>query len=311
MKQLTLENLQSIEEITQILPIKGYNHVFNLPLWFSSKENANLFLNCIKGNYSHRFELDRVEINIEETNGECMVNFVGTKNVNVFLETFIPESNKRVVKFPLRSAHVVDFNKKLSEGVVQGEYAITSGSSNKPILGTHSAGPCLIVAIYDKKTETIFLAHIDGATDLNSLKAVITQFNPKTSQVHLYGGDASTEKMCMDIFEIFKASDFEIYNSDIVRTSNDCASLAIDSRTGKIYSPVRPYQLETPNEILRLQLAGLIVGKRALRKVYDGGKEKLQTIQEIPSSSLISNSLFSPATTSTAQETYCEFKPCF
>lgn len=215
------------------------------------------------------------------------------------------------LRSPLHSANPVDFNKKLSEGVLQGEYAITLSSSNKPILGTYGAGPCLIVAIYDVESKISFLAHIDGVTDLDSLKTIINRFNPETSQVHLYGGDISSEEMCIEVVEIFKSLNFEIYNSDIVRQSLDRASLAIDSRNGKIYSPVQPDQLETRDEMHRLQLAEFIFGKRNLRKIYDGMEDISDNAHEISPSLLISNSLFSTNNTTDQRETNCGFKPGF
>ncbi|MGD9153747.1 MAG: hypothetical protein PVG30_08890 [Gammaproteobacteria bacterium] len=182
-------------------------------------------------------------------------------------------SEKKLVEIqaPLKNAKYANFSKNLAEGVLQREYAITTANSKKPILGTYGAGPCLIVAIYDSKSKTAFLAHIDSATNLKSLTQILKIFNPKTSVVHLFGGDNSSKNMCMDVVEIFESNHFKLHNTDIVRSDwRNAASLAIDARNGQIYTPVEHYHLSTKNENQRLQLASFVFGKQNLRKIYDG-----------------------------------------
>lgn len=175
------------------------------------------------------------------------------------------------LKKPLKGAHnFIDFEPSLAVGVLQGEYAITTSESEQPVLGTYGAGPCLIVAIYDSNSRTAFLTHIDTLSDLQSLKYIIKSFDSQHSTVHLFGGDNSSAEMVMDVVEILESMNFQLHNTDIVRDSFESASMAIDARTGKIFTQVRPDHLTTKQDMLRLQMRGMQFSKSALIKVYDG-----------------------------------------
>lgn len=178
----------------------------------------------------------------------------------------------------------IDFHPQETCAVLQHEYAITTSNSIKPVLATYGAGPCLIIAIYDEESKKAVLTHVDSATHLDSLNRLLKMMNPSSSSVHLCGGDMSSQDMCMDIVELIESNGFKISNSDIVRSGFcfDSASLAIDARTGSIYSPVSPKHLETgKDQEIRLQMAGMVFGKSAVRVVYDGSLPTEQKKAEI------------------------------
>lgn len=167
----------------------------------------------------------------------------------------------------------VDFKPQATCTVLPHEFAVTTADSIKPVLGTFGAVACLIIAIYDAEAKKAVLTHVDAFSRIDSLTGLLELVSPASSTVHLCGGDMSSQVMCMEIVELIETHYFKIANADIVRTGSifDSASLAIDARTGAIYSPIFPKHLEAgEDQAIRLQLAGMAMGKSSIYEVYDG-----------------------------------------
>jgi hypothetical protein len=165
----------------------------------------------------------------------------------------------------------IDFHPEETCAVYQHEYAITTSNSIKPVLASLGAGPCLIVAIYDEESKKAVLTHIDSKTKLDSLNRLLKMMSPSSSSVHLCGGDMSSKEMCMDIVDLIESNGFRISSADIVRS--DVSSLAIDSRTGSIYSPISSEDLEIRKDTeLRLKMAffHILAESSPLNLIYDG-----------------------------------------
>jgi hypothetical protein len=78
-----------------------------------------------------------------------------------------------------------------ARGILQAEMGFTNAESEKPILGTFGAAPCIAMAVYNPETKTAFLAHIDDLTDINSIEDLFYQLsadNRVTLEAHLAGG---------------------------------------------------------------------------------------------------------------------------
>ncbi len=164
---------------------------------------------------------------------------------NNTIETF---KTVQAVKSLSLQAEPFNFNKELTAAVLQGQYAITSSNSSKPVLGAFAAWSSLIVAIHDSACDVCFVGHIEIESELQDFASILQKFNHESSEVYLYGGDIFSEKMCATIISILQSHHFNISQASIIRYSFEGASLAIDSRTGKIYSPVDEHQLETVQE---------------------------------------------------------------
>lgn len=175
------------------------------------------------------------------------------------------------IKSPLHDAHRVDFKPEESACILQHEYGVTKADAAQPVLGTYGAGPCVILALYDKQAKTAVLTHIDALTNLYSLNQLFNEINPETTVAHLAGGDSSSQEMCIKIIDMLEDRKINIANADIVREGfKGPASLAIDARTGNIYAPVSPFQLSnTKDQDVRLQLAGMQIEPTPLRRSYD------------------------------------------
>ncbi|PWY55127.1 hypothetical protein DGG96_13165 [Legionella qingyii] len=152
----------------------------------------------------------------------------------------------------LKGAVPVDFKLTETITVLQHEYAITTATSEQPILGTYGANTCLILALYDATNKMAILAHIDTMTPIESLSELLQPVS-ENSIAHLAGGDSNSHSMCIELIELLTKYHIHIENADVLKSSFAGASLAIDARTGTIYSPVRPDQLYKTADINQRQ----------------------------------------------------------
>jgi chemotaxis receptor (MCP) glutamine deamidase CheD len=132
-----------------------------------------------------------------------------------------------------------EFTKEDSRYVYIRGYATSSAEDARPILGTNGAGPCLIVALYNPTEKTAMLAHIDANTDIQSLHKIIERMGGKDQplQAHLAGGRPMTETMVGGVLDILKQhGNISIKSADIMNDDDSMKSLAIDSRTGEVYT---------------------------------------------------------------------------
>lgn len=167
------------------------------------------------------------------------------------------------------------FSDETAEAVLQHTAAITGSNSDKPILGTYGAGPCVIIAAYNPSTNQALLMHIDGLTSLSSLtKHIDSIANGITLQIHLRGGDGSSKKMCTEIIKLLKSrDDIQIISANI-GTGGNAKSLAIDSRTGEIFTNFSPKQLhheENYND--KIKLVAMRIDKYPIELSFDGTKK--------------------------------------
>jgi hypothetical protein len=173
-----------------------------------------------------------------------------------------------------------DFTPSEAKGVSQNEVALTSGHRTKPVLGSFGAGPCFIVAAYNARTQQALLAHVYILSDLNSLTQYLDKLGGNEQskiQIHLHGGDDSTRVQANQIIEFIRCRPgAEIVSANICNGSHDAASLAIDARTGDVFTDFRPQQLDLGEDfdarmkILGVQLRGGIRQPFPLRLIYDG-----------------------------------------
>ena len=161
------------------------------------------------------------------------------------------------IQAPLKNTKPVNFKSNEAVTVLQHEYAVANADSNQHILGNYVAGQCIILALYDHKNKKAVLAHIDALTELNSLHSLLNLVSSENTVAHLAGGTSHTQEQCIKIIEFLNDNNIKIVNAALVRQSFEPASLAIDSRTGTIYSPVEYYQLDqTPDIDFRINKAG-------------------------------------------------------
>ena len=175
------------------------------------------------------------------------------------------------------------FTSEDAYGIIQGSVGYTNSTSQKPILGTYGAGPCIIVAMYNSETKKAALSHIDTSLDmnktLNNMISSIQSSQDKKLSIHLRGGDSSAKNQAKDLLNyLSKRGDVEIKSCSLVTYTSD--RLAIDSRTGDIYTNFQVNQLEAHPECSQLiQRHVLQIMSNNLSPAgiqFDGRQEKYQ-----------------------------------
>jgi hypothetical protein len=187
------------------------------------------------------------------------------------------------------------FTSEKAMGVFQRDVAITCENSQKPILGTYGAGPCIIVAAFNPITKQALLAHMDSSTDSNSLSKyidIIKGDEPEAKiHIHLAGADNSSKKELIELLRFLQTrTNTSIISADILNGVADSypgpRSLAIDSRTGEIFTQFDPKQLffSSPPELQALAVEFAMLGQQqnslALTFSYDGRKDLYN--QQVP-----------------------------
>lgn len=161
------------------------------------------------------------------------------------------ENLGRIKKFykPLKNAQKqLDFKPNQSVCVLMHEYAITNADSITPILGSFGAWHCLILVLYDQSQRIASLAHIDASTDISCLLNIFKHMSIDDTVAHLIGGSEESANLCIDVINFMNKHGIDIANTDIGKYSSEKpASLAIDARSGKIYSPIKPENLALSN----------------------------------------------------------------
>jgi len=146
------------------------------------------------------------------------------KNCKYYIEEKKGPFEEGLYKKPINK-----INPKESIGILQREYGIINNKSEKIIIGSFGAGPCIILCMRDRVTTETILAHIDIYT-LNPLNEFF-KFDPKKTDVYIVGGN-SLDELNKILIEL-KESGFEIkFSHIIVEESN---SFAINCITGEFY----------------------------------------------------------------------------
>jgi hypothetical protein len=180
------------------------------------------------------------------------------------------------------------FTPNEARGVAQNELVMANLDSQKPILGTFGADSCVAIAVYNPTTHKAMLTHVDALTDINSLKKyldIIAKDSSEPLQVHLAGGDKSSKKMCANIIKMLKdRGDNTIKSSKLIPLGQSGESLAIDARTGEIFTSFTFKQLDLGNDFdFKSKVIALQISVRPINFV-DHDKPKI-TIDKQPEAS--------------------------
>lgn len=196
--------------------------------------------------------------------------------IEIKKQEVVEQERKKVylsINKPLYNANYVDFPKELAFRVVMREYCITSSKSRMPILGTTALGPCVALALYDKKRKIAALAHLGWREEFESVEKLIKSFDIQSTVAHLHGGSPNTYCKCLNLIEFIIKIGIQIENCALIEYSNGCTSLAIDARNGRLYTLVKHTDLTYRDS----RAIGLLVvasadvkGCMPINKGYDG-----------------------------------------
>jgi hypothetical protein len=166
-----------------------------------------------------------------------------------------------------------------AQGVLQHEVALTSRHSTKPVLGTYGAGPCIIVAAHNEETGEALLAHVDSLSNLKSLSQHLDKIGGSEGskiRIHLLGGDTSSRKQASQIVSLIKGrSDTEIVTAELC-AGGESKSLALDARTGEVFTTFRPQQLDLGKDSdARTRMIAMQFNESPLTLTFDGTRESV------------------------------------
>tara|TARA_B110000483_G_C18171674_1_gene533496 strand:+ start:1480 stop:2214 length:735 start_codon:yes stop_codon:yes gene_type:complete len=150
--------------------------------------------------------------------------------------------------------------------VLQREYGTINKNSKKKIIGSYGAGPCVILCMRAKNSQTT-LAHIDG--DTRDIFIPFEKYKPRDTNVYIVGGSNESRTTIYDILCLLRLKKFEIKYADII--SNHSNSFAINCVTEEIYLNDNintlkdfPQITEKTANIMKMMI---LTGKSPLRKV--------------------------------------------
>jgi len=118
------------------------------------------------------------------------------------------------------------------QDVPMGCYGVTTPDSDKYILASYGAGPCILASFYNKDTKTALLSHISPGADLSSLDKILEDnLGDKNIDANLYAG-LENERLCSELrIRLNKNKSVSIKNDKMGKEQD---SLAIDSKTGEV-----------------------------------------------------------------------------
>lgn len=120
--------------------------------------------------------------------------------------------------------------------VEQGEFAIKKYSKNASSLQTYNVWGCVALTIYDKKTKTGFIAHIDTVDRADSLDKVLknSNFKPETCEVRIIGGQTDLSEGTIEIVgETIKKYNLQVVEYDILGKGR--RDIQLDLKTGELF----------------------------------------------------------------------------
>ncbi|MBN8828686.1 MAG: hypothetical protein J0H68_08260 [Sphingobacteriia bacterium] len=138
------------------------------------------------------------------------------------------------------------FNLKECKRIYQRFYGITAANSKLPVLASFGAFDCIILTLYNPETKVAALAHIDTLTDLNSIESMLRAVRRSSYskiEVSLVGGANSTKQLAINLIETFNDETQYLIKSTNLINGQTTQQLAIDARTGKIFTTFDPSNL--------------------------------------------------------------------
>jgi hypothetical protein len=127
--------------------------------------------------------------------------------------------------------HSTSMDRSISIGILQREYGVVNNKTEKKIIGSYDAEPCIILCMRNRETNETMLSHIDMGT-LNPLN-VYSIFTPEKTDVYIVGGNNISKKQVHNLLIKLKKKGFQIKFSHII--DNESNKFAINCMTGETY----------------------------------------------------------------------------
>jgi hypothetical protein len=132
-------------------------------------------------------------------------------------------------------------------GIGQRQVGFTCANSDHPVLASYGAGPCIIVAAYNRETRQASLAHVDVWTQKESIAYMFRKLRGETNatlEVHLSGAmedleaiGKDVERNVQNVLDILNDTPYaSLRSSHLFKRGTASEKLAIDARTGNIFT---------------------------------------------------------------------------
>jgi hypothetical protein len=154
-----------------------------------------------------------------------------------------------------------------ARGVFQGEAGVTSAESQKHLIGSYAANPCVIVAVFHPVSKRAALAHIDSCADagqaIGALVSSLTgNYESKDLDVHLASGALGENNEVERELKQF----ISYHKGAVIRSEHKADSLAIDAKDGRVYTGVKFGQLDDGDKVdLRLRTRRIVMQMAGIR----------------------------------------------
>jgi hypothetical protein len=190
-------------------------------------------------------KVDRREAGVDTLSGciQCLICNGKSGTLRIITHTYkckykvTEESGPFIYGNPLWGIGKIDAER--SVGILQREYGIANKYTDKNIIGTFGAGPCIILCIRNKATTDTFLAHIDAMTFpvFTGESPIIfqSQFNPIDSDVYIVGGNNQTKDQVYNLLVDLKRLDYTSIQCAYIIDNFSLNNFAINSVTGEVY----------------------------------------------------------------------------
>lgn len=119
--------------------------------------------------------------------------------------------------------------------VLQGQYVIQKYSPKTPSLQTFGIGPCVAVTLYDPKTKTGTLAHIDSTDKAKSFTNVLNQLKYQgidlnNLEAHIIGGQTgSSEETVGILYDSIKNNSIKLKEIDVLGDNTRAIMLNLEN----------------------------------------------------------------------------------
>jgi len=177
------------------------------------------------------------------------------------IQTREPEIDKfkymrRINQKHLNNTFPKDFDKSEARKVSMNQMVITSPNSYIKVLGSTSANTCLIVALWDSKTQITALAHFSTRSKISildrmsGLDKLLPNFYGPEIEAHLVGGnngDYESREFCATAIEILRKRNFTIktchvltksFNTEEIKDNLEKLGTFAIATTGKVYTGI-------------------------------------------------------------------------
>jgi hypothetical protein len=123
-------------------------------------------------------------------------------------------------------------NSSISVAILQREYGIVNTMTQKKIIYSYAAGPCIVLCMHDISSQRAILGHIDTLTidPLNKFRT----FLPENCDVYIVGGDNSTKSLINTILKQLKSRNYKIKFA-YIKDNYTSNSFGINCMTGETY----------------------------------------------------------------------------